>query len=180
MQVTAFIATSLDGYIARPDQSIDWLENATSDATEDYGYEDFMSNITSVVMGRKTFQRILTFPEWPFQHQRVIVLSKTMKEVPPSLRDSVQLFDGTSTQLVEILEAEGDTHIYVDGSRAIQSFISEGFLTDIILTTLPILIGDGISLFGDLPRDVHLDHVSTRAYQNGFVQSHYMFKNFRR
>lgn len=176
MRASAFIATSLDGYIARPDQSIDWLENATSDATEDYGYEDFISSVSSVVMGRKTFQRILTFPEWPYRHQRVIVMSKTMKAVPPSLRDSVQLFDGSAAQLVEILEAEGDTHIFVDGSRVIQMFINEALLSDIVVTTLPILIGEGISLFGPLEHDVRLDHMSTRAYQNGFVQSYYLFK----
>lgn len=175
MQISAFIATSLDGFIARPDHSIDWLDNATSDATEDYGYEAFISTISSVVMGRKTFQRILTFPQWPFQHQRVIVLSQTMKEVPPSLKDSVQLFDGTPGQLVDILDAEGDSHVFVDGSRAIQSFIAENLLSDITITTLPILIGDGVPLFGSLDRDVQLNHISTKAYQNGFVQSHYLF-----
>lgn len=179
MQISAFIATSLDGFIARPDQSIDWLENATSDATEDYGYEAFVSTVSSVVMGRKTFQRIQTFPQWPFQHQRVIVLSQTMKEVPASLKDSVQLFNGTPGQLVEILDAEGDTHVYVDGSRAIQSFIDENLLSDITLTTLPILIGEGVSLFGKLARDVHLTHVNTKAFQNGFVQSFYLFTNCR-
>jgi dihydrofolate reductase len=176
MQASAFIATSLDGYIARPDHRIDWLEDTSSDATEDYGYENFVKTVSTVVMGRKTFQKIMTFPEWPFQSQRVIVLSSTMKSVPDSMADQIQLYDGTSEELVNLLDAEGDSHIYVDGSRAIQSFIAAGLLTDITLTTVPLLIGEGIPLFGGpLPKDVRLTHVATRAYQNGFVQTHYLF-----
>lgn len=176
MQASAFIATSLDGFIARPDHSIDWLEDTSSDATEDYGYEDFVKTVSSVVMGRKTFQKIMTFPEWPFQSQRVIVLSSTMQSIPDSLADQVQLFNGSAEELTTLLEAEGDSHIYVDGSRAIQSFIAAGLLTDITVTTVPLLIGEGISLFGGpLPKDVKLTHVATRAFQNGFVQTHYLF-----
>jgi dihydrofolate reductase len=176
MLVSAFIATSLDGFIARADNSIDWLENATSDATEDYGYEEFVKVISTVVMGRKTFQKIQSFPEWPFQHQRVIVLSSTMKSAPAELADQVQLFNGDVTELSELLDSQGDTHVYVDGSRAIQSFIKAGLLTDLIITTVPVLIGDGISLFGGpLPKDIRVNHVSTKAYQNGFVQTHYQF-----
>lgn len=176
MQVSAFIAASLDGYISRLDNSIDWLENASSDATEDYGYEEFVKTVSSVVMGRKTFQKILTFPEWPFQHQRVIVLSSTMKSVPDSVSDSVQLFNGDVTELAALLDSQGDTHVYVDGSRAIQSFIAAGLLTDLTITTVPILIGEGISLFGGpLRKDITVNHVNTKAFHNGFVQNHYQF-----
>jgi len=176
MQASAFIAASLDGFIARPDHTLDWLEDANADATEDYGYEQFVRSVSTVVMGRKTFQKIMSFPEWPYQHHRVIVLSSTMKEIPQPLDDQVQLFNGSVEEMSELLEAEGDKHIYVDGSRAIQSFIAAGLLTDITITTIPILIGEGISLFGGpLPRDIHATHVNTRAYQNGFVQTNYLF-----
>ncbi len=176
LHASAFIATSLDGYISRADNSIDWLEDASSDATEDYGYEAFVSSVTCVVMGRKTFQRILTFPEWPYQTQRAIVMSSTLKTIPESLGDNVQLFNGSAQDVVQLLEAEGDSHLYVDGSRVIQDFIAAGLLTDITITTVPILLGEGVSLFGGpLPKDVKLRHVATRAYQNGFVQSQYGF-----
>jgi dihydrofolate reductase len=176
MQATAFIATTLDGYIARPDHSIDWLEDANSDATEDYGYEAFVKSVSCVVMGRKTFQKIMTFPEWPYQHHRVIVLSSTLDSIPEPLADQVQLYNGSVSDLVTLLEAEGDSHIYVDGSRVVQSFIKAGLLTDITLTQLPLLIGEGIPLFGGpLPKDIKLTHLATRAYQNGFVQTQYIF-----
>ncbi|TCS41613.1 dihydrofolate reductase family protein [Reinekea marinisedimentorum] len=177
MRTSAFIATSLDGFIARADNSIDWLENADSDATEDYGYEAFIQSVTTVVMGRKTFARILQFPEWPFPDQRVVVLSTTLKSVPEGLKDMVQLFGGKVSELMILLESDRETHVYVDGSRAIQTFIKAGLLDDITITTIPILIGEGISLFGGpLAKDVRLDHISTRAYNNGFVQSTYQFK----
>lgn len=176
MQASAFIATSLDGFIARPDQSIDWLEDADSDATEDYGYEKFVRTVSSVVMGRKTFAKIMNFPEWPFPSQRVIVLSTTMKEVPPSVADQVQLFGGSVEDLAFLLESDRETHIYVDGSRAIQSFIQAGILSDITITTIPILIGEGVPLFGAIPKDVKLEHVTTKAFRNGFVQSIYEFR----
>lgn len=177
MRISAFIATSLDGFIARSDDRIDWLENATSDATEDYGYEQFIKSVSVVVMGRKTFQKILSFPEWPFHNQSVIVLSTTLKEVPDSLGDQVQLFNGPVTELATLLAAEGEQHVYVDGSHAIKAFIKKDLLTDLTLTTIPILIGEGISLFAQpLEKDRKLTHVATRAFQNGFVQTEYLLK----
>ncbi len=176
MQATAFIAASLDGYIARPDNSIDWLENASSDATEDFGYEAFISTVSCVVMGRKTFERILTFPEWPYRHHRAIIMSSSLKTIPKSLGDNVQLFNGTVQEVVQLLEAEGDSHLYVDGSRVIQDFISAGLLTDLTLTTVPILLGAGIPLFGGpLKKDINVIHLATKAYHNGFVQTQYGF-----
>ena len=176
MQASAFIATSLDGFIARPDNSIDWLEDASSDATEDYGYEAFVHSVGCVVMGRKTFERILTFPEWPYQHQRAIVMSSTLESLPKSLGEQVQLYNGNVTDLMQLLDAEGETHLYIDGSRVIQAFIAARLLTDLTITTIPLLIGEGISLFGGpLPKDTRLTHIATKAYQNGFVQSQYIF-----
>ena len=176
MQASAFIATSLDGFIARPNNAIDWLEDASSDATEDYGYEQFIASVGCVVMGRKTFERILTFPEWPYQHQRAIVMSSSLKSLPTSLGEQVQLFNGDVTELIQLLDAEGETHLYVDGSRVIQAFIAAKLLTDLTITTIPLLIGEGIHLFGGpLAKDVRLTHIGTKAYQNGFVQSQYIF-----
>lgn len=176
MKASAFIATSLDGYIARSDHRIDWLEEADSDSTEDYGYEAFFSQITTIVMGRKTFEKIMTFPEWPYKNLRLILLSSTIKQVPDELADQVQIFNGEITDLATLLEAEGEKHLYVDGSQAIQAFIREGLMTDITITTLPILIGEGIPLFGGpLSKDIRLKHLITKAYNNGFVQTCYGF-----
>ena len=106
----------------------------------------------------------------------LIGMSSSLKSVPESIEDSVQLFNGSVQDVVQLLEAEGDTHLYVDGSRVIQDFIAAGLLTNITITTVPILLGEGIPLFGGpLRKDIKLTHVATKAYQNGFVQSQYIF-----
>lgn len=176
MRASAFIATSIDGYIARSNYSIDWLEEASAGETQDFGYENFIRSVSVIVMGRKTFQKVLTFPEWPYYSMRVIVMSSTFKEVPEALENTVQLFGGTVEELHYLLESEGEQHVYIDGSRVIQSYIKAGLLTDITLTTIPILIGDGIRLFGPIDQDIKMAHHETRAFQNGFVQTSYLFQ----
>ncbi len=178
MQASAFIAVSLDGYIARLDHAIDWLESSDSDPNEDYGYGNFIKSVTSVVMGRKTFETISSFPEWPYHHQRSIVLTTTLEKVPESISDEIQLFNGNVEDLTELLETESEKRLYIDGSQAIQAFIKAGLLSDITITTLPILIGKGIPLFNSpLDHDVHLTHLETRAFQNGFVQTTYLINS---
>ncbi len=176
MKASAFIATSLDGFIARSDHRLDWLEEADSDATQDYGYEAFIAQVSTVVMGRKTYEKILTFPEWPFPHKRFILLSNSIKTVPDELADQIQIYKGDVKELVDILDAEGDIHLYVDGSQVIHSFLMNKLLTDITITTLPVLIGEGIPLFKmPLIKDLRLKHETTQVYNNGFIQTHYTF-----
>jgi dihydrofolate reductase len=138
MRTSAFIATTLDGFIARPDNSISWLKNADSDNNEDYGYKEYIKSVSTVVMGRKTFQRLLQFSAWPFSDQRVIVLTSTLKSVPDYLKDTVQLYTGTVEDLTILLDSDREAHICVDGSRAVQSFISANLLSDITITTIPV------------------------------------------
>lgn len=176
MKASVFVATSLDGFVARTDHQLDWLEQADSDATTDFGYERFIRQVTTIVMGRKTFEKVLSFPEWPYSNQRLIVLSSTLTEVPAELADSVQLFNGDVRELATLLDSEGEQHLYVDGTHAIRDFISAGLMTDLIITTIPILIGDGIALFHhSLTKDKPLKHISTDVFSNGFVQTHYSF-----
>lgn len=176
MIVSAFIATSVDGYIARLNHDIDWLHSSESVENEDYGYDAFMSSVTVVVMGRKTFQKILTFDQWPYTKQRIIVLSNTLKENISHITEEVEFFDGSVNDLIDLLALEGEHHVYVDGSIAIQSFIAENLLNEITITTIPILLGEGIPLFGGgFFEDVKLDHIETKAFANGFVQTNYRF-----
>ncbi|MEJ2046088.1 MAG: dihydrofolate reductase family protein [Reinekea sp.] len=176
MKASAFVTTTLDGYLARPDHRLDWLEEANSDSKEDYGYDAFINQITTVVMGRKTFEKIMTLPEWPYKNQRLILLSSIIKQVPDELEDQIQLFNGDVVELTNLLDAEGEEHLYVDGSQAIQAFINAGLMTDLTITTLPILIGEGVPLFGGpLNKDIRLKHQFTKAYKNGFVQTSYRF-----
>ncbi len=177
IEFSAFIATSLDGYIARPNGQLDWLENATEkDSKQDFGYFDFMRNVDCVVLGRNTFEKVVSFPEWSYKNQRVVVLSKTMKNAPNHLEYPVDFFSGKVELLAVELQNLGVKKAYIDGGVTIQSFINAKLLDDIIVTQIPILIGRGISLFGKGFDDVKLELLKSNAFDNGFVQSHYKFK----
>lgn len=172
---SVFIATSLDGFIARTDGNIDWLNEASAAIPqgEDCGYEALMSTVDTLVMGRKTFEQVLTFGEWPYGDTPVVVLSHHELSLAPGLPDTVATSQETPKDLVARLAAEGKRHLYVDGGRTIQSFLAEGLIDELTITVIPILLGTGTPLFGPLPHDVHLKHESTQAYEFGFVQQKY-------
>lgn len=167
-----FIATSLDGFIARENGDIDWLP-ADPDNTEDYGYAAFMNSVDALVMGRNTFEKVLTFGEWPYQKKPVIVLSHRPLDIPASLADCVESMSGEPADILARLSARGYRHLYLDGGITIQRFLAAGLVHRIILTRIPILSGRGIPLFGPLPHDLALRHTGTRSYPNGIVQSEY-------
>jgi len=172
MRCSVFIATSLDGFIARTDGSIEWLTGGSASG-EDYGYGDFIATIDVLVMGRKTFEVAKSFAQWPYGERRVFVLSSGY---PASGKPLSKTVIGTSAQpkpLVERLSAEGFSRAYVDGGKAIQSFLRAGLIDDMTITHIPILLGEGIPLFGETGKDINLRHVETKAYPNGFVRSRY-------
>jgi dihydrofolate reductase len=178
-RVSSFIATSLDGYIARPDGSIDWLtavQTLIPDG-EDCGYLDFMSSIDCLVMGRHTFEQASAFDEWPYGDLPVIVLSRAPVAIPPLLAASVRSSQESPQELVARLTAERFRHIYVDGGHTIQSFLRAGLLDAITITLIPLLLGAGRPLFGPLPHDVKLDLIGTQAYEFGFVQVTYRIES---
>jgi dihydrofolate reductase len=170
-----FIATSLDGFIARSDGSIDWLNKANESVTpgEDCGYSEFMADVDALVMGRNTFEQVLTFESWPYGSIPVIVLSQRGISLPPDLPPNVSVSNETPSALVARLTESGIKKIYVDGGLTIQSFLSADLIVDITITVIPVLLGSGRSLFGALSADVHLAHESTTAFEFGFVQNRY-------
>lgn len=174
MQCSVFIATSLDGFIARPNGAIDWLLTADAGAQgEDHGYQAFFASVDALVMGRKTYESALTFAEWPYTGKRVVVLSQRPVPLPAHLATNVESMTGTPAEIVHHLTAQGARRAYIDGGLTIQGFLRAGLITDLVITTIPILLGAGRPLFGALDHDVHLQHVETRAYPHGFVQSTY-------
>ena len=175
IKCSVFIATSLDGFIARADGSIDWLNDASAAVPkgEDCGFKAFMSTVDTLVMGRKTFEQVLTFGEWPYGDTPVVVLSHRELPLPSDLPDTVTTSQEPPKNLVARLAVEGKRHLYVDGGRTIQSFFAEGLIDELTITVIPILLGTGIPLFGPLPHDIHLKHESTQAYEFGFVQQKY-------
>lgn len=170
MKATVFIGTSLDGFIARKDGGIDWLP-AFGD--EDYGYNAFFKTVDALVMGRKSFQTALKFPEWPYGRKPVIVLSRRRVKVPAKLAGTVEWMSGTPAALVRKLGKRGLRHLYIDGGMTIQGFLRAGLIDRLVITRVPVLLGEGRPLFGPIGRDVKLKHLGTKAYPDGLVQSRY-------
>ncbi len=168
-----FIAVSLDGFIARRDGDIDWLENQGGE-NEDHGFAEMMASVDGLIMGRATFQKVLSLGEWIYE-KPVIVMSQslTQSDVPDHLRGRVRLSSSTPKALLDELNAEDWSRAYVDGGRLIQSFLSEGLIEDLWLTRIPILIGDGLPLFGPIPHDINLEHLDTKSFPSGLVSSKY-------
>ena len=168
-----FIATSLDGFIARPDGDIGWLLQR-DDPNEDHGYPDFIADKDLIVMGRHTYEKVLALGSWPYDRP-VLVLSAQLADapVPEALKGKLRFADRTPRALMEELAGQGVHRIYVDGGRLVQSFLRDGLVADLVVTTVPILIGAGRPLFGPLPHDIGLTLVSSRSFPSGLVQSRY-------
>jgi len=173
---SVFIATSLDGFIARRDGSIDWLNEANKSVPtgEDCGYRKFMADVDAMVMGRNTFEQVLTFESWPYGATPVVVMSRRGISFPPNLQGSVSVSNETPTAIFARLSERGAKKIYVDGGLTVQSFLDAGLIDDITITTIPILLGSGKPLFGSLPADVRLAHKCTTTFDFGFVQNEYL------
>ena len=174
-RASVFVATSLDGFIARLDGSIDWLiqANAAVPRGEDCGYKAFMETVDALVMGRNTFEQVLTFGEWPYGDKKVIVLTRKGVAVPEAIRKTVSTSSEAPASLADRLSSAGLQHLYIDGGQTIQSFLRAGLISELTITVIPILLGEGKPLFGSLRPDVYLSHLSTHAYPFGFVQSKY-------
>ncbi|CAM7724168.1 dihydrofolate reductase family protein [Leclercia adecarboxylata] len=168
-----FIAVSLDGYIARQDGDIDWLLQR-DDPTEDHGYTAFIADKEWIVMGRGSYEKVLTFKEWPYDRP-VLVLSRQLADtpVPEALKGKVQFSRLTPKDVLNDLAAQNVQRVYLDGGQVIQSFLREGLVADIVITTVPVLLGSGKPLFGSLSRDINLTLLSSRSFPSGLVQSHY-------
>jgi dihydrofolate reductase len=170
MLCSVFIATSLDGYIARENGALDWLPAGDG---EEHGYTEFMATIDVVVIGRMTYETVLGFDAWPYVGRRVVVLSSRPLAPSPQEGAVFETMSGAPADIVSRLAARGLRHAYVDGGVTIQRFLAAGLLQRLTITRIPVLLGRGIPLFGDVPHDIRLDHVATRAYRTGMVQSEY-------
>lgn len=176
---SVFIATSFDGFIARPNDELDWLIGDGSQSGEEtegpYGFKEFMDSVDALVMGRNTFEVVLTLGEWHYGDKKVFVLTsnKNSVDIPDRLTDKVELMSGSPQEIVDQLAEKNLNHLYVDGGKTIQKFLQAGLIQEMTLTRVPILIGEGIPLFGPLEKDIKLEHISTVPFENGFVQSKY-------
>jgi dihydrofolate reductase len=169
--VSVFVGTSLDGYIARLNGALDFLPPGGG---EPHGYDEFIASVDAIVIGRKTFETVLTLGPWPYGNKRVVVLSSRPVDLSLVKDGVVEQMAGPPAEIISRLAASGAHHLYVDGGITIQQFLRAGLIQRLIITRVPVLIGDGIPLFGALPADIRLRHVATRQYASGLVSSEYL------
>ncbi len=171
MKTSVYTGSSLDGFIARKDGEIDWLVKFANDEAIQ-SYEEFMSRIDAIVIGRGTFEKVLTFPSWPYQ-KKVFVLSTTINEIPEMARNKITILSMQPNELLSYLSKEGFLNIYVDGGKVIQGFLKEDLIDELIISKVPVLIGSGIPLFDFNEEDLRFEHQQTKVQSNGLVRSYY-------
>ena len=166
---SVFVGTSIDGFIARRDGSLDWLP---PDGGEEHGYTAFIAAIDAIVMGRGTFDTVLKFHRWPFRKPVIVLTTRECNAVLPA-GACVEFMSGAPRDVVARLAERGMTHLYIDGGVTIQRFLDAGLIDRMTITRVPVIIGDGIPLFGPTRGDLRLEHLATRSYASGLVTSEY-------
>ena len=170
IKLSVFCGVSVDGSLARPNHALDFLRTGEQ---EPHGFQEFYASVGVVVIGRKTFEVVLTFGKWFYGKKPVVVLSSRPLDFSSVKGGVVEQMSGQPDEIVAQLKAHGFKHAYIDGGITIQRFLAAGLIDRLVITRVPVLIGAGIPLFGPLPRDISLRHVATRCYRGGLVQSEY-------
>jgi len=170
MKLSVFCGVSVDGFLARPDHALDFLDTGEQ---EPHGFDEFYASVDVVVIGRKTFEVVLTFGKWFYGNKQVVVLSSRPLDFSSVKDGVVEQISGEPAEIAEKLKSRGFNHAYIDGGITIQRFLAAGCIDRLVITRVPVLIGTGIPLFGPLPSDINLRHVATRTYGGGLVQSEY-------
>lgn len=173
MSNKVYIATSLDGYIADKDGGIDWLSMVPMTEEVQAAFTHFMDTVDALVMGRNTFDMVKSFGgEWPYK-KRVFVVSNSMNSIPDDYKDKVELIKGSPTDIVSQLNQKGYNNLYIDGGKTIQKFLKEDLIDEMIIASIPILLGSGKPLFGVLSNPQKFRLVDSKVISNQMVQTHY-------
>ena len=168
-----YVGRSLDGFIADKKGGLDWLDMVPNPDNLDMGYFKFFESIDALVMGRTTFETVCGFDcDWPYK-KPVFVLSSSLKTVPEDYKDKIELVNGTLTEVLATIHGKGFGSLYIDGGKTVQSFLKEDLIDELIITTIPILLGGGIPLFTELPHSLEFEHVGSEVFLNEIVQNHY-------
>ncbi len=163
---SVFIATSLDGYIARANGSIDWL-SIVHPVDEAHGYETFMSSVDTIVIGRRTYETVLEYETWPYFGKRVIVMTHR----PAKAQHEEEFYSGSALQVANrLIDA---TRVYVDGGNVVSQFFAAGLINDVTISVIPIVLGSGIRLFSGGEGEHRLELESSRSWPSGMVQMRY-------
>lgn len=170
MKLSVFCGVSVDGFLARPNHALDFLD---AGGQESHGFEEFYKSVDVLVIGRRTYEVVLTFGDWPYGKKPVIVLSSHPLDFSKVKGGIVEQMTGEPVEIVKQIKSRGFKHAYIDGGVTIQRFLASGCIDRLVITRVPVLIGAGIPLFGAVPHDIRLRHVATRCYKGGLVQSEY-------
>lgn len=174
MKNSVFIATSLDGFIAGKNDELDWLSTFPEIDHIDTGYEGFTSQIDALLMGRNTYKVVEAFEgEW-FYKKPVFVWSNSMTEIPERLSGKVFLVKGSIQEVLTEIHNKGFHHLYIDGGKTIQTFLAEDLIDEMIITTIPVLLGEGIPLFGSIPKKLVFKCVKTTLFFDKVAQNHFV------
>lgn len=170
MKLSVFCGVSVDGFLARPNHTVDFLDTPDQGP---HGYEEFYASVDVIVIGRKTYEFVVAFGKWLYGKKPVVVLSSQPLDFSWIKEGAVEQMSGEPAEIVKHLKTRSFKHAYIDGGVTIQRFLAAGLIDRIVVTRVPVLIGEGIPLFGPVPHDIALHHVATRSYQGGLVQSEY-------
>lgn len=172
-KISIYIAASIDGYIARKDNSLDWLDRVGG-FDEDYGFKKLLDSIDTLIIGRKTYEIATTVPD-PYPGKRVVVLSNTLK----SIREGMELYRGDLPELVAKLHADGTRHIWVDGGVTISQFLASQMVDTMTIGIIPVILGEGLPLFNVIGKELPCRLGSSQNYPSGLVQLNYeLIKEF--
>lgn len=172
MKCNVYIATSLDGFIATKEGGLDWLMEIDNPTGDDFGFGEFIESIDALVMGRNTFEMVVSFGQWPYT-KPVYVLSSTLTSIPQYLQDKAFLVNGEIEEVLKNLELKGLKNLYIDGGKVIQSFLEKDLINEMIITRIPIVLGEGIALFSSMNKSIKFSHVKTEVLLGEMVKSHY-------
>lgn len=164
--VSAFLALSMDGYIAGPGGDLSWLEAYGSDSVEETGYQRLFDDIDTLVMGRNTHEKVLSFGFWPYAGKRVVVL--THRPFIPVNGEIAQ--DALLPEMLTYLGSLGSRHVYLDGGQVVRQGIAAGMVDEITLSWVPVVLGDGIRLFDGPLGASHWSARELRRLPSGIVQ----------
>ena len=166
--VSIFIACSIDGFIARPDGNIDWLQDNAEEG-EDCGFASFSKEIDTIIMGRGTYDVVSNFPEWPYKGKKVIVLSNSLK----SVNAESELYTGELLTLLQDLGKDDTKRIWIDGGQVASQFLDAGLVDEMIITIISIVLGSGIPLFSQIKNEHKCKLISSKSFPNGLAQLKY-------
>lgn len=176
MKNRVFIATSIDGYISDRDGGLDWLHSVPNPDGNDMGYAQLNQEIDAIVMGRNTFETVCDFDiEWPYEHP-VFVVSSSLLSIPDKYAKHASLVNGSIEQILSHVNSKGYNRLYIDGGQLIQGFLSAGLIDELCVSTIPVLLGGGASLYGELLESQAFDLIKSEVFLGQIVQNTYRKK----